>query len=54
MLVSEPGHEPIVLRIYHPGNRPEVEIQSELAWMRALRDQTSVRVRRHRPHAGRP
>jgi Ser/Thr protein kinase RdoA (MazF antagonist) len=42
--VEAPGREPIVLRIYHPGNRPEVEIRSELAWMRALREQSAVQV----------
>ena len=35
--IDEPGREPIVLRVYRPGGRPEVEVQSELAWMRALR-----------------
>jgi Ser/Thr protein kinase RdoA (MazF antagonist) len=43
-LISEPGRESVVLRIYHPGNRPEVEIRSELAWMSALREQTRIRV----------
>jgi Ser/Thr protein kinase RdoA (MazF antagonist) len=35
--VGEPGRAPIVIRIYRPGGRPAVEIQSELAWMSALR-----------------
>jgi Ser/Thr protein kinase RdoA (MazF antagonist) len=35
--VSEPGREPLVMRVYRPGGRPAVEIQSELAWMGALR-----------------
>jgi Ser/Thr protein kinase RdoA (MazF antagonist) len=35
--IEEPGREPIVLRVYRPGGRPEVEVQSELAWMQALR-----------------
>ena len=35
--IDEPGREPIVLRVYRPGGRPEVEVQSELAWLRALR-----------------
>jgi Ser/Thr protein kinase RdoA (MazF antagonist) len=37
--VSEPGRAPIVIRIYRPGGRPADEIQSELAWMRALRSE---------------
>ncbi|MDT4939335.1 MAG: hypothetical protein QOG80_3006 [Pseudonocardiales bacterium] len=37
--VSEPGRSPIVIRIYRPGGRPAVEVQSELAWMRALRSE---------------
>lgn len=36
--IDEPGREPLVLRVYRPGGRPEVEVQSELAWMHALRD----------------
>jgi Ser/Thr protein kinase RdoA (MazF antagonist) len=35
--VSEPGRTPLVLRVYRPGGRPAVEVQSELAWMGALR-----------------
>ena len=35
--IDEPGREPIVLRVYRPGGRPEGEVQSELAWLRALR-----------------
>ena len=35
--IDEPEREPIVLRVYRPGGRPEVEVQSELAWMQALR-----------------
>ena len=35
--VSEAGRTPIVLRVYRPASRPAIEIQSELAWMRALR-----------------
>ena len=46
--LEEPGRDPVVLRIYHPGNRPEIEIRSELAWMDALRTETAVRV----PDAG--
>jgi Ser/Thr protein kinase RdoA (MazF antagonist) len=37
--VSEQGRAPIVIRIYRPGGRPAVQIQSELAWMRALRSE---------------
>jgi Ser/Thr protein kinase RdoA (MazF antagonist) len=35
--VSEPGRTPLVLRVYRPGGRPAAEVQSELAWMSALR-----------------
>lgn len=42
--LAEAGRDPIVLRIYHPGNRPEVEIRSELAWMDALGRETPVHV----------
>jgi Ser/Thr protein kinase RdoA (MazF antagonist) len=38
------GRGPIVLRIYHPGGRPEAEIRSELAWMAALRAEAGVPV----------
>ncbi len=37
--VSERARSPIVLRVYRPGGRPAVEIQSELAWMAALREE---------------
>jgi Ser/Thr protein kinase RdoA (MazF antagonist) len=37
--VSEPGHLPAVVRVYRPGGRPAVEIQSELAWMSSLRSE---------------
>jgi Ser/Thr protein kinase RdoA (MazF antagonist) len=36
-LVSEPGRTPMVMRVYRPGGRPAVEVQSELAWMGRLR-----------------
>jgi Ser/Thr protein kinase RdoA (MazF antagonist) len=36
--VDEPGRRSLVLRVYRPGGRPQVEVQSELAWMRALRE----------------
>ena len=52
--LEEPGREPVVLRIYHPGNRPEIEIRSELAWMDALRTETAVRVPDAGQHARRP
>jgi Ser/Thr protein kinase RdoA (MazF antagonist) len=42
--IEETGRRPVILRIYHPGNRSEVEIRSELAWMAALRDETAVGV----------
>jgi Ser/Thr protein kinase RdoA (MazF antagonist) len=35
--VTQKGRSPMVIRVYRPGGRPAVEIQSELAWMRALR-----------------
>src|SRR5205823_2937265 len=38
------GRDPVVLRIYHPGGRPEAEIRSELAWMAALRDEAGIPV----------
>jgi Ser/Thr protein kinase RdoA (MazF antagonist) len=42
--VEGDGRDPIVLRIYHPGGRPEAEIRSELAWMTALRAHGGVPV----------
>jgi Ser/Thr protein kinase RdoA (MazF antagonist) len=36
--VSEAGRTPIVIRVYRPASRPAVEVQSELAWMQALRN----------------
>jgi Ser/Thr protein kinase RdoA (MazF antagonist) len=35
--VSEAGRTPIVIRVYRPASRPAIEVQSELAWMQALR-----------------
>jgi Ser/Thr protein kinase RdoA (MazF antagonist) len=35
--VSEPDRTPLVMRVYRPGGRPAAEVQSELAWMGALR-----------------
>jgi Ser/Thr protein kinase RdoA (MazF antagonist) len=35
--VADGVRDPAVLRIYRPGGRPIVEIQSELAWLAALR-----------------
>jgi Ser/Thr protein kinase RdoA (MazF antagonist) len=35
--VDEPGRRSLVLRVYRPGGRPAVEVQSELAWLAALR-----------------
>jgi len=37
-LVEDGAREAAVLRVYRPGGRPRVEIQSELAWLAALRD----------------
>jgi len=36
--VTEPGHTTVVIRVYRPAGRPAVEVQSELAWMQALRN----------------
>lgn len=36
------GEEPIVLRVHRPGYHPLAAIRSELAWMQALRIETSV------------
>ena len=36
--LDEPGRRSLVLRVYRPGGRPQVEVQSELAWMQALRE----------------
>jgi Ser/Thr protein kinase RdoA (MazF antagonist) len=41
--VQEPRvREPIALRIYRPGGRPAKEVESELAWISAIRRETSV------------
>src|SRR5258706_321104 len=36
------GRDDVVVRIYRPGGRPAVEIESELAWMAALRRDAGV------------
>lgn len=36
--IDRDGREPVVLRVYRPGGRPEVEVLSELAWMEAIRE----------------
>ncbi|WP_395308535.1 phosphotransferase [Mycobacterium sp. AMU20-3851] len=43
-LVSPPGDEPFVLRVHRPGYHSLAAIESEIAWMSALRGQTSVRT----------
>jgi Ser/Thr protein kinase RdoA (MazF antagonist) len=41
--VQEPGaREPVALRIYRPGGRPAEEVESELAWISAVRRDTPV------------
>lgn len=41
--VQEPGvREPIALRIYRPGGRSAVEVESELTWISAVRRETRV------------
>ena len=41
--VQEPGvREPVALRIYRPRGRPAEEVESELAWISAIRRETSV------------
>jgi Ser/Thr protein kinase RdoA (MazF antagonist) len=43
--VAEPGaREPIALRIYRLGGRPESEIRSELAWITAICSETEIRT----------
>lgn len=43
--VQEPGlRDPVALRIYRPGGRPAEEIESELAWISAIRRDTDVRT----------
>lgn len=39
--VTDEAGDALVLRLYRPGGRPTVEILSELAWMKALRDDES-------------
>jgi Ser/Thr protein kinase RdoA (MazF antagonist) len=36
--ITDPSRDPMVLRLYRPGGRPAVEILSELAWMKAIRE----------------
>ena len=38
------GRGPLVLRVYRPGGRPEVEVLSELAWMEAIREREPTLV----------
>jgi Ser/Thr protein kinase RdoA (MazF antagonist) len=44
--------EPVVLRIYRPGNRSPAEIMSELAWMNAIREESPSLVPDVIPTAG--
>lgn len=36
--ITDLSHDPLVLRLYRPGGRRVVEILSELAWMKAIRE----------------
>ncbi len=42
--VEADSAEPVVLRIYRPGNRSPAEIMSELAWMSAISDDSELLV----------
>jgi Ser/Thr protein kinase RdoA (MazF antagonist) len=48
-LVEEPGQGPSILRVHRLGYHTAEEIESELAWMDALRDQAGVRTPRVLP-----
>src|SRR5579872_1077272 len=48
-LVSDPGAGPSVLRVHRLGYHTEAEIESELAWMDALRAEAGVRTPRVLP-----
>ncbi len=50
-LVSDPGDGPSVLRVHRLGYHSEPEIESELAWMDALRAEARVRTPRVLPAA---
>ena len=50
-LVSDPGAGPSVLRVHRLGYHTEREIESELAWMDALRAEAGVRTPRVLPAA---
>jgi Ser/Thr protein kinase RdoA (MazF antagonist) len=41
-VVEAEAREPVALRIYRPGGRPAEEIESELAWISAIRSETPV------------
>jgi Ser/Thr protein kinase RdoA (MazF antagonist) len=50
-LVTAPGAEPCILRVHRLGYHTEQEIESELAWMDALRAEAGVRTPRVLPAA---
>src|SRR6266705_2481523 len=50
-LVSDPDQGPSILRVHRLGYHTEVEIDSELAWMDALRAEAGVRTPRVLPAA---
>src|SRR5215475_16150049 len=51
-LVSDPDAGPSVIRVHRLGYHTEREIESELAWMDALRAEAGVRTPRVLPAAG--
>ena len=48
-LVEDPGQGPCILRVHRLGYHTEAEIESELAWMDALRAEAGVRTPRVLP-----
>ena len=48
-LVEDPDHGPCILRVHRLGYHTEAEIESELAWMDALRAEAGVRTPRVLP-----
>ncbi|HEX3489724.1 MAG TPA: phosphotransferase [Streptosporangiaceae bacterium] len=51
-LVQDPGQGPCVLRVHRLGYHSQAEIESELAWMDALRAEAGVRTPRVQPGPG--
>src|ERR1039458_4864874 len=51
-LVRDPGEGPSILRVHRLGYHSAAEIESELAWMEALRAGAGARPPRGRPAAG--